>query len=206
MDLLDKETTRLISKALAESTKKKYVAIQQRFLDFCKDLKAQPCPCSARTVLRFLATEKETRGAGGAPVTLAALRNLHMMNGIKAEALDDPRIRQIRLGLAKESRAKDERDPISSDDLRKICLGMSAGQRGSKMLKAAMCLGFFGLLRIGELTAGRKEVNPTLTMSSLTWKEGFLEVKLWKSKSDRTLKGVTVKVPKQAPPSVPSAQ
>ena len=179
MDRLDRESTRLISNALAESTKRKYEAIQQRFLNFCKDLKVQPCPCSALTVLRFLADEKETRGAGGAPGTLAAIKNLHTMNGSKAEALEDLRIRQIRLGLAKESRTMDERDPISSEDLRKICLNLSLDQRGSTMLKAAMCLGFFGLLRIGELTAGRREANPTLTMSSLTWKEGFLEVKLW---------------------------
>ena len=48
--------------------------------------------------------KKVTRGAGGAPGTLAAIRNLHMMNGSKAEALDDPRVKQIRLDLAKESR------------------------------------------------------------------------------------------------------
>ena len=156
----------------------------------------QPCPCSAVTVLRFLANEKETRGAGGSPGTLAAIKNLHTMNGSRAEALEDPRIRQIRIGLAKESRTLDERDPISSEDLRKICLNLTSDLRGSAMLKAALCLGFFGLLRIGELTAGKKEVNPSLTMSSLTWKQGFLEVKLWNSKTDRTSQGVTVKVPR----------
>ena len=65
VDRLDREATRLISAALAESTKKKYEATQQRFLNFCKDMMVQPCPCSVTTVLRFLANEKETRGAGG---------------------------------------------------------------------------------------------------------------------------------------------
>ena len=179
MELLDSESTRLISNALAESTKKKYAIIQQRFLNFCKDLKAQPCPCSAKTVLRFLALEKETRGAGGAPVTLAALRNFHMMNGSRAEAFNDPRLKQMRLGLAKETGTNVARDPLSSEDLRKICIGLVGRRKGSRMLKAAMCLGFFGLFRIGELTASKRETHPPLTLGSLTWKEGFLEVKLW---------------------------
>ena len=134
---------------MAESTKKKYEATQQRFLNFCKDMKVQPCPCSASTVLWFLAHEKMTRGAGGAPGTLAAIKNLHTMNGYRADALEDARIRQIRLGLAKETRNLDERDPISSEDLRKICLNLTPDLYGSAMLKAALCLGFFGLLRIG---------------------------------------------------------
>ena len=50
--------------------------------------------------------------------------------------------------------------------------------------------------RQGELNAGKKEVNPPLTMDSLSWKMNVLEVKLWSSKTDRTSQGVTVKIPK----------
>ena len=127
---------------------------------------------------------------------LAAIRNLHLMNGQKAEALEDPRLKQVKMALAKEVRVKESRDPISSEDLKKIFASWKEDSGNCRMLKAALSLGFFGMLRIGEITASKGAANPAITLDSLDWKKGHLEVKLWRSKSDRTARGTTVVIPK----------
>ena len=186
----------LLTGALAESTKKKYAAIQQKFLDFCADLRVLPCPCSTETVLRFLAWGRQSQAGGGAPGVLAALRNLHTMNGANPKALDDPRIAQARLTLARDIQTKEERAPLTSDDLKRIFASLSDGTEGNRMVKAALSLGFFGLLRVADFTSFRTDANPPLTLDSLTWRDSFLEVKLWRSKADRTQRGSTISIPK----------
>ena len=182
--------------ALADSTKKKYTAIQQSFMNFCANLNVSSCPATTDTVMRYLAWKKQSGSGVDTAGVLAALRNLHALNGMNTSGLNDPRIGLIRTSLARQVKVKEERAPISSADLRRIFLGLQEARAENRMLKAALSLGFFGLMRIGDITSSRQDSNPPLTPGSLSWSETFLEVKLWRSKTDRTLRGATVSVPR----------
>ena len=65
------------------------------------------------------------------------------MNRKEPSALDDPRIAQAKLTLAREVQAREERAPITSENLRRIFAGLSDGSRENRMMKTALSLGFF---------------------------------------------------------------
>ena len=164
-------------------------------MDFCADLGTSPCPAAADTALWFLSWKKE-QGSLDVSGTLAAIRNLHTVNGAAATGLSDPRLSQMRTALAKLVKVQEERDPISSVDLRRIFLGLNESKSDSRVLKAALSLGFFGLLRMAELTSSKKDKDPALTTSSLAWSRDHVVVRIWKSKTDRTRRSVTVSIPR----------
>ena len=168
---LDAEVEKLLSEGLARGTRKRYADVQHRFVDFCDIHNLCPCPCTGDTILRFLAWSRDggAKPGAGVNVAVAAIRNLLIMNGADLACLGDPRLKQMRLALIKETPKRESRQPLTCENLRAICksLGDSFSDR---LFKAGLTLGFFGLLRLSDFmlkSGNEKEV--LLLISGVTW-------------------------------------
>ena len=190
------EVKELLSEGLASGTRKRYVDVQQRFVDFCAIHNLCPCPCTGDTILRFLAWSRDggAKPGAGVNVAVAAIRNLLIMNGADLACLGDPRLKQMRLALIKETPKRESRQPLTCENLRAICasLGDSFSDR---LFKAGLTLGFFGLLRLSDfMLKSGSEKEASLLISGVTWEPEGLVLTLQGTKTDRQNRGQTVTI------------
>ena len=137
---------------IRNSTKKVYSAAQKGYLAFCHNYKLIPMPASENTLLLYIANLNLTSvSANSAKVYLAALRSLHVLNGLDPPATRTPRIKLALKAMFEEGPEPTSKAPLTFLELQKLWPIMSLAPE-FLMYSAALSLGFFGGLRGIEYT------------------------------------------------------
>ena len=201
MDLL---VDKFFRKGLADSTLKTYASGQKKYLEFCRAGGLQAVPASEGVLCSFVA---QIAGSGikhrTAKVYLSAVRSLHIAEGEKDPfEVPRPRLQQVLRGIkrveAEKGASNRQRLPISPDILRKLKGVWEADPfPGTTMLWAACCLGFFGILRSGEMTVppdGQYDPSRHLSRSDIAVdhpsRPEVIMVSIKKSKTDPFRQGI----------------
>ena len=151
---------RYYSKSVSPATWKSYKAGTRQYVQFCQRSSLPCVPTSEKTLLLF-ATHLAIRGLSYATIKvyLAAVRYLHTTAGHHNtyDSHFTPRIQHLLKGIHKESarlRPPKNRLPVTIKIMKRIkkFLSKQAETYQSKLLWAACCIAFFGILRVSEFT------------------------------------------------------
>ena len=111
----------------------------------------------------------------------------HKIRGF-GDPTNDFRIRQMLNGAKKIRAFADTRKALTLQDIQTFCnklYGLGLRQVERLAFRAIFLLGFFGLLRPGELVKGEASQH-TLLLSDLTFSEGRLTIRIRSSKTSHT--------------------
>jgi hypothetical protein len=126
---------------------------------------------------------------------LAAIRHLHIINGLPDPTRDTPRLALVKRGIAVRTTPEVRRAPLTADSLLAFMGVLDLSVFDDSLLFAAAALGFFGFLRVSEFLApGPKSDSKTLTLADISWFYDRIDILLRSSKGDRLRRGVTVSV------------
>ena len=207
MDLteLDRIAGDLFLKGLAESTQRVYRSGQRRYINFCSKSGLTAVPTTEKTLVYFVAKlAKDGLKFRTMKVYLSAVRFLHIKEGREDSFRGTLSTLQYTLqGVKREEGSGGStsrvRLPIGPSILKKIkTVWQNQGPNPDKvMLWAAVCLGFFGFLRAGEMTVpSDSDFDPAthLTRKDIAVdnpeKPEVLRVTIKQSKTDPFRKGV----------------
>ena len=189
-------TKKLILEGVTTSTARKYTYSQQTFYRFCLERGKIAVPCSKETFLNYAAWLRLHKRLGPEAVRghLAAVKQLHTINGVELTAGNDPRVKLLRRAANKRSSPGDARTPVSWEIL-KVVLARLAGKDGpdDKLISAAAALGYFGFLRVSEI-CGREgpDGNQGLMIQNLSMAQLTLLIRLEESKGDTRREGAVI--------------
>ena len=150
---------RFYSNGLASSTRKSYSSGQKRYLSFCNKFRLTPIPPSEHTILLFISQ----LGLDGLSLStikgyMSAIRNLLIDMGYESFRLYTPKVELVIRGIKRVKVSTEaptqSRLPITPSILLKLkqVWSHSPVSVNSRMLWAAVNLGFFGFLRCAEFT------------------------------------------------------
>lgn len=127
-----------------------------------------------------------------------ALRSICVDVGASIDCFDNPRLSRLYIGMAKSRPPRTappppRRLPITGPILARLLTLAPPSTNLGRALRAASALGFFGLMRAGEI-AGKGTNSPILLRQHVTWKQDQLHLLLPHSKTDRLHQGVTLKI------------
>ena len=202
---LDNLVGKYFTKGLAESTHRSYNSAQRRYLDFCSRARLHPLPATETGLCYFVAyLAKEKLKHRTIKAYLSAVCFLHI-----EEQKPDPflpsltRLQYVLRGVkrceSQEARPPKERLPISPNLLKcmKKVWNSDVSIPNRRMLWAACCVAFFGLLRIRKMVApSRSAYDPSvhLSLSDVSMDEPrrptTLKISIKQSKTDPFRKGV----------------
>lgn len=150
--------------SLAQGTSRTYSSGEKQFLNFCYQFKlhetAPILPTTENILIYFAVFLAQTLNPGTIKVYLAAVRNLHLINGFDLPLSKFLRLQYILRGIKRvKGVATRLRLPITLVHLKLFfrllhCRAVPA--HNDHMLWAAISLAFFGFLRIGEMTCYKK--------------------------------------------------
>jgi len=171
----------LIEAARTTGTKKKYMAMWEKFVGFCQENQCTSIPANEETVLRFL-TDLCNRGQGKAgKAMLAVIRERHLLEGKK----DPTRSRKVILAAEGALRLcindkvwPQEREPFGIEAIRHWVKAKPGSSNFIQARDAAIvALGFRAMLRPGELAK----------MKLADWKDlkGKVYLRIGRSKADQ---------------------
>lgn len=207
MDLaeLDRIAGNLFTNGLAESSQRSYRCGQRRYILFCERGVLTAVPATEMVLCYFVSQlAKEGLKHRTMKVYLAAVRHLHVEEG-RTDPFEQPmnRLRYILRGVKREEAKKASgsrvRLPITPSILRQIkaCWNSRAADPDVVMLWAAVCVGFFGFLRAGEMTvptdAGYDptvHLNPGDVAVNNHEKPTVIRITIKRSKTDPFRKGI----------------
>ena len=185
---------KLLSRALAPSTFNMYQTGIRRYYDFCCTHHREPLPGTARTLALFVTDLSMNLQPGTIQVYISAVSYLHHMNGHRSPASSNPMIKLLVQGVEGSMPAahlKPKRQPITNKMLGQMLSQLDRDHKPSHdrlMLKAAITLGFFGLLRVSKFTVPNQHgFNPDqhLTTKDITMRKDSMVVVIKKSKTDQ---------------------
>jgi hypothetical protein len=188
----------LIDNALKSNTKRTYSSAQQRYLKFCVLYEIEPLPATEEGLLYYISfLFKEKLKGSTIRVYLAAVRNLHIMNGLVFSAYT-PKILMAIKGAFVLSDPPTRMKPITFGLLSKL-LRLLPGRFDEAMLSVAFTLGFFGCLRSGEFCLPDRAVfDPKIHLClgdvSIIPGEKMFSIFLKSSKTDVLSSGVSIYV------------
>ena len=125
---------------------------------------------------------------------ISAVSYLHHMNGHRSPASNNPMIKFLVQGVERfmpAAHLKPKRQPITNEMLGQMPSPLDRDHKPSHhrlMLKAAITLGFFGLLRVSEFTVPNQHgFNPDqhLSTKDITMRRDSMVVVIKKSKTDQ---------------------
>lgn len=197
----------LMLEGLAASTAKKYCYAQQTFYRFCLERGKAAVPCSRETFIKYTAWLRLHRRLGPETVRshLAAIRQLHTINGVELEAANDPRVKLMRRAVNRRSAPEDSRAPVSWDLLKSVLQRLAErGGADELTLRSAAVLGYFGFLRVSEI-CGKEgpRGNQGLMLQNVSVAHSTLLVKLEESKTDTRRQGVNISFSATPGPNCP---
>ena len=179
----------------AASTNAVYAPRQRKFADYCALRGIGPLPASELILLDYVGTlHSSGLSLGTCSGHLSAIRHLHVINGHP-----DPLVGGERLALVKRGASVNVSPPV----LRAAITGchifaflehLNLYVYEDVAFYAMCCTGFFGFLRIAELTAPSSGFVPAtcLTPSDLLWADDKIILTLKQSKTDKKREGVRV--------------
>ena len=206
MDLggLEEAVGRYTASALAPATWRAYAAGQRRFRVFFDATNTPLLPAQEATFCLWAAALAD-EGLQYQTIRgyLAAVRNLHITSGFPDPFV--PKLLRLDLvlrGIQRE-RAKtstpDSRQPITPAILRQIrgVWSHRSADFDTAMLWAAVCTGFFGCLRPGELTTNgsfdpTRHLSPQDLLVDSAAKPSWVRLKIKSSKTDQLAVGADV--------------
>ena len=145
---------------VSPATKKAYMASIRWYTTFCSQTNQQAVPASEETLLLF-ATYLAQQGLSYSTIQvyLSGVRYSHIATGEYSKAViqTTPRISQVLKGIRKSQatiQQHRERQPITFPIMEclQAVLTKHIGSFNNKMIWAACCTAYFGLLRVSEFT------------------------------------------------------
>ena len=202
---LDPTIQRLLQAGLAPSTQRTYGAGKKKYLGFCQQAGLAPLPATEQRLMQFIAYAVN-HGLKHQTIKsyISAIRHLQVSCGGGDPKIGDmPQVSLMLRGVRKEQAGIPTRPrlPITPAILRKLrqVWSRDATSWDSIMLWAACCLGFFGFLRSGELTApevGAFDAGQHLSYADIAADDKVnpkrLLVSIKQSKTDPFRQGVTI--------------
>ncbi|KAL5517750.1 hypothetical protein EMCRGX_G003359 [Ephydatia muelleri] len=158
---LSRQMEKLLSRALAPSTFNTYQTGIRRYYDFCSTHHRKPLPGTARTLALFVTDLSMNLQPGTIQVYISAVSYLHHMNGHRSPASNNPMIKLLVQVIERSMPAahlKPKRQPITNKMLGQMLSQLDRDHKPSHdrlMLKAAITLDFFGLLRVRTALTAR---------------------------------------------------
>lgn len=194
---------KLLRRALAPSTFNTYQTGIKRYYDFCSTHHRKPLPGTTRTLALFVTDLSLTLQPRTIQVYISAVSYLHHVNGLESPTTNNPVIKLLVQGVERSMPAahlKPKRQPITNNILGQMLSQLDRDHRTAHdrlMLKAAITLGFFGLLRVSEFTvANQHGFNPEqhLTMEDITMHKDSMVVTIKRSKTDQKGEGCQIHI------------
>ena len=152
MPALAKHAEWLISNGHSHNTRRVYSSTQKQYIKFCETNNLVSVPASEEVLLLYIA-HLHMKGlcSSSVKVYLAAVRALHVFRGYSNPLQDKLRLKLALSGFGNNDVCKKEKMPITFSVLRDICKVLSQSY-DDVMIQSAICLGFFGCLRVSEFT------------------------------------------------------
>ena len=145
----------LITRAVAPSTSSTYRAGTRRYISFCQAYGLQSLPGSKHTIVLFVVHLSRTLQANTIQVYVAAVSHLHLSQGFSSPTSSNPMLNLTIRGIQRSqapAHLRPRRLPLTNTMLDRMfgLLDTDSWVHDKLMLKAALTLGFFGLLRVCE--------------------------------------------------------
>ena len=202
---LDTTVQRLLQAGLAPSTQRTYGAGKKKYLLFCQETGLVPLPVTEAKLLQFVAFAVN-HGLKYQTVKtyLSAVRHLQIASGGGDPRVDSMPLLELALrGSRKEQAGVPKRTrlpitPLVLESMRQVW-NRDASNPDVPMFWAACCVGFFGFLRSGEITAAENgEFDPAqhLSVQDISVDNPLnprsVAVRIKQSKTDPFRLGVTI--------------
>ena len=158
VEQLDISVCSLYQAGLAPSTHQAYSAAKKRYLNFCECLGAPPMPVSENKLCQFVAFLRLKRPCNQtAKSYLSAVRQLQIFQGMEDPHISSmPRLELVIRDMKQMQAGVPSKQwlPITLAILQSIRTEWNSSKEWDHiMLWAAMCLCFFGFLRVGKTVA-----------------------------------------------------
>ena len=156
-------------RGLATSTTKSYQSAQRSFQKFCNQLNVAPLPVQEWTLIIYTAHLAQTVSASTIKMHMAAIRHLHIIQGLDPPPTTSPHIRLVTNGIQRvRPKVAQSRLPVTPTILRRVKAVLDQDPLGfsNRLLWAACCTAFFGFVRSGEFTVPSSSLyNPDQHLS-----------------------------------------
>lgn len=194
---LNTELHKYVDMSLADNTKKAYLAGENQYINFCKSFKVNLfIPTTENTLCYFVVFLARTVKHSTIKNYLAGVKHLHLKYGVPLELEKCQQLQYILRGIKRSQGISTKpRLPITIQHLnlfKEFLQPDTTINCDNKMIWSAICIAFFGFLRISEFTCDNVQRfhSGTLTRD---------DVQFYPNASDPTSVSLNIKASKTDP-------
>ena len=200
---IDLRRNMLLSNALAPNTVSTYRTGINHYRRFCAMYDLQALPLREQYLELFVTHLHTTVGHDSIGVYLCGVQFWAKMHGDYTIIAEMPRLEYVMMAIRRvqgNSFRRPPRTPITWDMLNRICdhIDNTESAFDAAMLKAAVLLAFFGMLRVSEYTALSAHLNEHDTLAvqdvRILWDRRVACIRINHSKTDPFRFGVTIRI------------